>query len=334
MATSTFKVSVVQAAPVFLDLQAGLDKAIGLIAEAGGQGAKLIAFPEIWLPGYPWWVWLGTPAWGMQFLARYHANSMRADGPEMARLCAAAAQYNINVLMGFSEREGGSLYLSQVLVSDQGAVLFKRRKLKPTHVERTVFGEGDGSDFQVVDSSVGRIGALCCAEHIQPLSKYAMYSMHEQVHVASWPSFTLYKDAYALSAPPNLAASQVYALEGGCFVLHATALTGQDMFDTLCDTQERRDLLNADGGTPGGGYSMIFGPDGRPLVPHLPHDQEGILYADIDLDQIALAKAAFDPTGHYARGDVVRLMINRKPRKPTMSFGEALDVLEFKDDPA
>ncbi|MRV70483.1 carbon-nitrogen hydrolase family protein [Duganella sp. FT92W] len=333
MSASVVKVAVVQAAPVFMNLQGGIDKAIGIIAEAAQQGARLVAFPEVWLPGYPWWLWLGTPAWGMQFVPRYHANSMRRDGPEMAQLCAAAAEHNIHVVMGYSEIEGRSLYISQVTIDDTGEVLFNRRKLKPTHVERTLYGEGDGSDFRVADTSIGRLGALCCAEHIQPLSKYAMYSMHEQIHVASWPSFTLYKDVYALGAQVNLAASQVYALEGGCFVLHATALTGQDMFDILCDTQERRDLLNADGNTPGGGYSMIFGPDGRPLAPHLPHDQEGLLYADIDLDTIAIAKNAYDPTGHYARGDVVRLLINRNPRKTSMNFDEACVTLAGEGAP-
>jgi len=323
MSETAFKIAVVQAAPVFMNAKASVDKAIGFINGAAAAGAKLLAFPEVWIPGYPWWLWLGTPAWGMQFVPRYHANSLRADGPELAALSAACAKARINVVIGFSEVDGGTLYLSQALISDSGETLFKRRKLKPTHVERTLFGEGDGSDFQVVDTSVGRLGALCCAEHIQPLSKYAMYSMNEQVHVASWPSFTLYRGtAYALGHEVNLAASQIYALEGGCFVLHASAITGQDMFDTLCDTPEKAQLLNADGGKPGGGYSMIFGPDGQPLVQHLPQDQEGILYADIDLSMIAIAKAAYDPSGHYARGDVVRLMVNRNPRKTSMSFSQ------------
>jgi nitrilase len=323
MSQTAFKVGVVQAAPVFMDAKASVEKAIGFIEQAGAAGAKLLAFPEIWIPGYPWWLWLGTPAWGMQFVPRYHANSLKADGPELAALAAVAAKANINVVMGFSEIDGGSLYLSQALISDTGEILFKRRKLKPTHVERTLFGEGDGSDFQVVDTSVGRLGALCCAEHIQPLSKYAMYSMHEQIHVASWPSFTLYRGtAYALGHEVNLAASQIYALEGGCFVLHASAITGQDMFDMLCDTPEKTALLNADGGKPGGGYSMIFGPDGQPLVEHLPQDQEGILYAEIDLSMISIAKAAYDPSGHYSRGDVVRLMVNRNPRHATVKFND------------
>ena len=332
MSNTAFKVAVVQAAPVFMDAKASVDKAIGLIDEAAASGAKLLAFPEVWIPGYPWWLWLGTPAWGMQFVPRYHANSLRCDGPEIAALCAAAAKGRINVVMGFSEVDGGSLYLSQVLIGDDGQILFKRRKLKPTHVERTLFGEGDGSDFQVVPTSVGRVGALCCAEHIQPLSKYAMYSMHEQVHVASWPSFTLYRGiAYALGHEVNLAASQIYALEGGCFVLHASAITGQDMFDTLCDTPEKAQLLNADGGKPGGGLSMIFGPDGQPLVKPLPEDQEGILYADIDLATIAIAKAAYDPSGHYSRGDVVRLMINRAPRKTSMNFSHGMSEVSGVD---
>jgi len=323
MSESAFKVVVVQASPVFLDAKASTEKAVGLIAEAGANGAKLVAFPEVFIPGYPWWLWLGTPAWGMQFVSRYHANSLRVDGPELAALAAAATKADINVVIGFSEIDGGSLYISQALLSDKGEMVFKRRKLKPTHVERTLFGEGDGSDFQVVDSSVGRLGALCCAEHIQPLSKYAMYSMHEQVHVASWPSFTLYRGkAFALGHEVNLSASQIYALEGGCYVLHASAITGQDMFDAMCDTPERADLLNADGRKPGGGFSMIFGPDGQPLVEHMAQDQEGLLYADIDLANIAVAKAAYDPSGHYARGDVVRLMVNKSPRRTTVGFGQ------------
>ena len=322
---SDFKAAVVQSAPVFMDLPACVAKAVRLIDEAATSGAKLIAFPETWIPGYPWWLWLGPPAWGLQFVPRYHANSMRADGPEMATLQAAAKRGGINVLMGYSEIDGGSLYMAQALISDEGALLFVRRKLKPTHVERSLFGEGDGSDFQVVDTTCGRVGALCCWEHLQPLSKYAMYSMHEQVHVASWPSFTLYRGAaYALGHQVNLAASQTYAVEGGCYVLAATAITGQDMFDLLCDTPEKRHLLNPESGKPGGGFSMIFGPDGRPLCEHLPEDQEGLLYAEISLPMIAVAKAAADPVGHYARPDVVRLMLDRSSRRPVVNFEQGL----------
>ena len=318
---AAFKAAVIQAAPVFMNLQGSIEKAVRLIDEASAAGAKLIAFPECWVPGYPWWLWLGPPAWGLQFVPAYHANSMRNDGPEMAALQAAAARGGINVLMGYTEIDGGSLYMAQALIGDAGQLLYARRKLKPTHVERSLFGEGDGSDFQVVDTTVGRVGSLCCWEHLQPLSKYAMYSMHEQVHVASWPSFTIYRGAaYALGHQVNLAASQTYAVEGGCYVLAATAITGKDTFDMLCDTPEKRHLLNPETGQAGGGFSMIFGPDGRPLCEHLPEDQEGILYAEISLPMIAVAKAAADPVGHYSRPDVVRLMVDRSRRRPVVNF--------------
>ena len=325
MVHQNFKAAVIQAAPVFMDLQATLAKTIKLIDEAAKNGAKLVAFPETWLPGYPWWLWLGAPAWGLQFVPRYHANSMRVDGPEMDVIGQAAARGNINVMIGFTEIDGGSLFMAQALFGDDGKLIYARRKLKPTHVERTLFGEGDGSDFRVADTSVGRVGGLCCWEHLQPLSKYAMYSMHEQVHVAAWPSFTVYRGgAYALGSQVNMAASQVYAVEGGCYVLAAVAITGNDTFDMLCDTPDKRAMLNPETGKAGGGYSMIFGPDGRPLCEPLAEDVEGILYADISLPMISVAKAAADPVGHYSRPDVTRLMLDTTRRRPVVNFDQGL----------
>jgi aliphatic nitrilase len=148
-----------------------------------------------------------------------------------------------------------------------------------------------------------------------------MYSMHEQVHVAAWPSFTLYRGAaYALGHQVNMAASQTYAVEGSAFVLAAVAITGQDTFDMLCDTPDKAQMLNPETGKAGGGFSMIFGPDGRPLCEPLPETQEGLLYAQIDLPMISVAKAAADPVGHYSRPDVVRLMLDTSRRRPVVNF--------------
>jgi aliphatic nitrilase len=304
-----FKAAVVQAAPAFLDLAAGIDKACRLIAEAAAHGAELIAFPETWLPGYPWWIWLGTPAWGMQFVQRYHDHSLVFGSDDARRLARAAREHRIHVVMGCSERDGGSLYISQLVIDATGRTIARRRKLKPTHVERTVFGDGDGSDLVVCDTAVGRLGALCCWEHLQPLTKYAMYSLGEQVHVASWPSFSLYRGlAYALGPELNTAASQIYAAEGQCFVLAACGVVSDSMVEILCDSDDKRALLPV-----GGGHARVFGPDGGPLAEPLPERDDGLLIVEIDLALISLAKSVADPVGHYSRPDVLRLWFNRDP---------------------
>ena len=230
-----FRAAAVQAAPVFLDLDASIDKAIDLIAEAAAKGAKLVAFPETWLPGYPWFIWLDSPAWGMQFIQRYHDNSLVYGSPQAERLMKAAKDHAIMVVMGHSEKAGGSLYMAQWIIDAEGHTVAQRRKLKPTHVERTIYGEGDGSDLTVYDTALGRIGALCCWEHLQPLSKYAMYAQSEPLHIAAWPSFSLYRGgACALVAEVNNAASRIHAVEGRCFVLAPRATGSKEMVQLLC----------------------------------------------------------------------------------------------------
>ena len=305
-----YKVAAVQAAPMFLDLDASIDKAISLIAEASRQGAKLIAFPETWLPGYPWFIWLDSPAWGMQFIQRYHDNSLTYGTPQAERLTKAAKDHKVMVVMGLSEKRGGSLYMGQWIIDADGVTVAQRRKLKPTHVERTVFGEGDGSDLAVHETALGNVGALCCWEHLQPLSKYAMYAQNEQVHIAAWPSFSLYRGgAYALGPEVNNAASRIYAVEGQCFVIAPCATVSKDMIGLLCgdDPMKKQLLLE------GGGFAAIYAPDGQLMHEPLPEKTEGLVYADIDLGMISLAKAAADPAGHYARPDVTRLLLDKTP---------------------
>jgi aliphatic nitrilase len=265
----------------------------------------------------------------MQFVARYSENSMTRDGAEMARIAAAAGEHGVFVVFGFSERAGGSLYMSQAFLSDTGEVISVRRKLKPTSVERSVFGEGDGSDLQVHDTRLGKLGALNCWEHFQPLTKYAMYSMGEQLHVASWPSFSLYRGAaQALGPEVNNAASLMYAVEGQTFVLAPCGVVGQAAHDLWCDTDVKKQLLAR-----GGGFAQVFGPEGTRLAEPLAETEEGILYADLDFSLIAIAKSAADPVGHYSRPDVVRLLLNRTP-SPVVVDRAPLAVLDELPTPA
>jgi aliphatic nitrilase len=308
---TTFTAAAVQASPVWLDLDATTDKTIELIGEAAAGGADLVAFAETWIPGYPYHAWLGSQAWAMQYVQAYVENSLAVDSPQAAQIRDAAARHRVNVVLGYSERAGGSLYMGQMLIDRDGEIVAARRKLKPTHVERTIFGEGDGSDLAVHQLDIGRVGALCCWEHLQPLTKYAMYAQDEQVHVASWPSFSLYPMATALGADVNTAASRIYAVEGGCFVLAPSMPVSAELVDRLCDTDDKRELLLT-----GGGATTIFGPDGSILAAAASPDEETIVLADVDLGMIALAKAAADPAGHYARADVTRLLLNRQARRP------------------
>ncbi|WP_414902386.1 carbon-nitrogen hydrolase family protein [Sphingomonas flavalba] len=304
-----FTAAAVQAAPEYLDLGKGVDKAIALIEEAARKGAQLIGFPECWIPGYPFWAWLDSPAATMRYVGIHASNCMTVDGPEVQRIAAAARANRIWVVLGFSERSGGSLYIAQLIIADDGTVVAARRKLKATLIERTIFGEGDGSDIKVHDTALGKLGALCCWEHVNPLTKYAMFAQHEQVHVGSWPSFSLYPDkAYALGPEVNGALSRVYAVEGQCFVIAPCAVISPAMIEQLCDTPVKAELLHA-----GGGHAMIWGPDGRPLATPLAPDEEGLVLAEIDLGMIPFAKAGGDPVGHYSRPDVMRLLFNPAP---------------------
>lgn len=317
-----YKVAVVQAAPVFMDLEKSIDKAIDYMKDASNNGAKLIAFPETWLPGYPWWIWLENPAFGMQYIQEYHQNSLSYDSPQAKRLSDAAKQHNIQVVMGLSERDNGSLYMAQWFIDNEGQTIATRRKLKPTHVERSLFGEGDGSDLKVYDTDLGRMGALNCWEHIQPLSKYAMYAQNEQVHIAAWPSFSVYRGAANLLGPTvNNGASMMYAVEGGCFVLAPCGVVSQEMIERLNgDDPVKNQLL-----LKGGGFAAIYAPDGSEMAERIPEDQEGILYADIDLNMITLAKSVADPTGHYSRPDVTQLLLNTERRTAVIDMNEEED---------
>lgn len=315
--TGKFRAATVQAEPVWLDADATIDKSIAMIEEAARNDANIIAFPEVFIPGYPYWAWIGDQKWGFKFLQRYHENSLELGDERMQRLQLAARRNKISIIMGYSERDGGSRYLSQVFIDEKGDIVANRRKLKPTHVERTIYGEGNGTDFLTHDFSFARVGALNCWEHFQPLSKYMMYSLGEQVHIASWPAmFAFQPDIFQLSVEASATVTRSYAIEGQTFVLGSTQVIGKSAVEFFCETDEQRALLPI-----GGGWARIYGPDGAELAKPLAEDAEGILYADIDLTSILYAKAGADPTGHYARPDVLSVTFDPRSHAPVRYIG-------------
>ncbi|HEU4363717.1 MAG TPA: carbon-nitrogen hydrolase family protein [Mycobacterium sp.] len=312
-----FRAGAVQAEPIWLDARATVEKTVGIIAEAAESETRLLAFPELWLPGYPGFMLTHSPTETMPFLLRYRDQSVTVDGPEIETIRAAARRHGVAVAFGLSERAGATLYMSQLLIDHDGTVKLHRRKLKPTRFERELFGQGDGSDLQVCDSSCGRIGALNCAENLQSLNKFALAAQGEQIHISSWP-FPL--GSATLTGASMCAINQTYAAENGAFVLMSTIVFGQDAiaaFD-MAGSGESRQYL-------GGGYASVFGPDTSRLSEPIPPTVEGIAYADIDFSLIERAKHTLDPTGHYARPDVFSVTIDRRRKPPVTEITDVVD---------
>ena len=302
MAERKVRVAIVQAAPLFLDLDKSVDKAIRLTGEAARKGARLVAFGESWLPGYPAWLDLcpGSAYWdhapAKKAYARLVGNSAVIPGPETDRLGAAARENGVVMVIGMHERVAGgpghgTLYNTNLVIGPDGEILSRHRKLVPTHAERLVWGPGNGEGLEAVSTPAGRVGSLICWEHWMPLARQAMHESAEEIHVASWPTV---RDMYQV-------ASRHYAFEGRCFVLAAGSITrARDLpgdLDLPPDLQGKPDALVCAGG------SCIIAPDGSLLAGPV-FDREEILVADLDLGRIAEESMALDVTGHYNRPDV------------------------------
>tara|TARA_R110000751_G_scaffold109290_3_gene206263 strand:+ start:621 stop:1520 length:900 start_codon:yes stop_codon:yes gene_type:complete len=290
MSERIIKVAAVQSEPVWFDLAGTTQKTIRLIAEAAEQGARLIAFPELWLPGYPIFLWLGDEAWQASRRARYIENSAMLNGPEHRAIAAAARAHGIEVVLGLSERDAaGRIYISQWIIDAEGKTVMTRRKLKPPSLEGGFFASGDpDTNLKVVKTAVGTIGALNCAEHKRPMLRHLMYSQSEEVHVAAWPALGLVPKVVIMNAKTIMGTTSAYAAEGGMYVLAPTLVIGAEIFAEFTDTPERAEKISL-----GGGATHIFDPEGQDAVPPLPHDADGLLIAEIDLSRLRLDY--FDP---------------------------------------
>ncbi|KAH8662584.1 aliphatic nitrilase [Xylariales sp. PMI_506] len=322
---SQVRVAVTQAEPVWLDLDATVDKTCTLIAEAASNRAEIIAFPECWIPGYPAWIWLVSRPVDPALTSEYMRNSLTISSAQMTKIQECAAANKILVVLGFSENRHHSLYISQAIIDADGSMLTTRTKIKATHMERTIFGDARSGteclDRNVVDTTIGsRVGTLSCWEHAQPLLKYHTYAQREQVHVAAWPPLFEHDggdELWSMSQQGTQALSSTYAIESQSFVLHCTAVLSAPGIEKM----------RTSGGVimskPGGGSSAIFGPDGRkiPTTPaEIPETEEGILYADLDLCQVLNARAFLDVCGHYSRPDLLWLGVDAAEKKPVRSL--------------
>jgi nitrilase len=305
------KVAVVQAAPVLFDREATVEKACRLTAEAASQGAKLILFPEAFIPAYPRGLSFGhvvggrSPE-GRRVWHRYWANSVEVPSSTTEALGKAARQSGVYLAIGIIEKDGqfsgGTLYCTLLYFDPDGRLLGKHRKLKPTAAERLIWGEGDGSTLTVLPTAMGKIGGLICWENYMPLARMAMYGKGVEIYLAPTADA---RDAWQ-------ATLRHIACEGRCFVLGCNQFVRKEMYPL--DLEGIEELKNQPDIICRGG-STIISPLGKVLAGPL-YDREGILQADLDLGEIARGKMDFDVVGHYARPDVFQLVVNEAPQPP------------------
>jgi nitrilase len=303
-----FKVAAVQATPVFLDRAATIDKAIGLIGIAADAGARLIVFPEAFVPGYPLWSWFLKPSQFDEIEATYSEyldQSVTVPGPETSALGKAAKEAGVYLAIGVSERNvessGGSLFNSIVFIGPSGEVVGKRRKLVATAAERLVWGHGDGSTVAVVDTPLAKLGGLICWENYMPLARYAMYSGGAELILSpTWDQSEVWQ-----------ATMRHVAKEGRAYVVGCASLM------RLSDVPERlafRKFL-PDGEWINTGGTVIMDPEGNVMAGPL-RKEEGILYADLDPAILRGLKWNLDVAGHYARPDVFTFDVDRTKKTP------------------
>lgn len=312
----THRVGAAHAAPVFMDAAGSVAKACQLIETAGREGVELLVFPEVFVPGFPYWINLYPPALQKSAIARYHDQSLEADGPELAAVRQASARAGVAAVLGFSERSRGgrTCYNSQAYIDRDGTLLGIHRKLQPTSAERTVWGQGDGSTLKVWDAAIGRLGGLICWEHTMNLARQTLVVQGIEIHAASWPSLSGLRGFEEIFDVQVESLMRAHALSGQCFVITAEAPTSPEAIGWMEREIGPQSLMAA-----GGGRSAIFHPFCRTLAgPHGGAD-ERIVAADIDLDDLRLAKVSVCGAGHYARSEVLSLVVDDRP-KPAVTW--------------
>jgi len=304
----SFKAAAVQRAPVLDDGFGTVEIVLDSIRDAAAGGARLIVFPETFVPYYPYFTFVQPPvAIGARHM-KFYEHAVVVPGPVTQAVGNAAKAAGAFVLLGVTERDHGSLYNTQLLFGDDGRILLKRRKLTPSFHERMVWGTGDASGLKVVDTALGKIGALACWEHFNPLARYALMAQHEDIHCSHFPGSMVGQ----VFADQIDAAMRHHAAESGCFVINATGWLTEAQIKSVTPDAGLQKTIS------GGCHTAIISPEGVNLVPPM-GEGEGILMADIDMSLIVKRKRMMDSVGHYARPELLSLAINKHAATPMHS---------------
>ena len=312
------KVAAAQVAPIMIDKMATAKKVCDAIDEAGRNGAKIIGFGEALIPCYPYWIWMGDVGYELRHYIEFYKQAVEIPGPVVQMLSQAAKRNGMYVCVSVTEKDGASLYLTQLWFGPNGDLLGKHRKFKATNAEKTIWGDGDGSMAPIIKSEYGNLGGLQCWEHQIPMNIAAMGALNEQIHVASWP-IAMPNEEHCFRREASIIACQYYAIANQCFVLMCSQMWTDQQSDAICETPAMREMM-----VNGYGYTMIIGPNGK-ILSELPHDKEGICYADIDLEAIIPGRFLIDTAGHYSTPGFLSMTFDRREHKPVFVIGEGKD---------
>ena len=310
------RIAVVQRPPVLLDRSKTIAEAVTAIREAAANEARLVVFPEAFIPGYPAWIWRLRPGGDMALAEKLHAqllaNSVSLDGDDLTPIREAAKEHKVTVVCGMDERDTefsrGTIYNTVVVIGPDGSLLNRHRKLMPTNPERMVWGFGDASGLKAIDTACGRIGTLICWESYMPLARCALYALGVEIYIA--PTYD--------SGDKWIGTLQHIAREGGCWVVGSgIALRSSDIPESVPGKAElypnSDEWINA-------GDSVVIEPGGKIAAGPM-RREHGILYAEIDLERVGIARRSLDVVGHYSRPDVFQLHVNTSALKP-VEFGK------------